>query len=374
MVRGWLASPDGRHHGAHRDEAARDLGVSSDGFLDLSANINPLGPPEAALAAASRALHEDTERYPDLQYPELRAALAGYLGVSPEVVLPTNGGAEALFLAARVAAEGFIRNVRKKAVILEPTFSEYAAAAHAAGFEVVRVVARRAASDFRLDLAALDEALANRRDVGLVFLCNPNNPTGDATPREDVLSLADWVRGAGAALVVDEAFADFAPPLSVAGKVGRDLFVARSFTKFFAMPGLRLGCLVARDLERVRAFQPSWSVNAAAAAAGVVAARDAAFAEATIAEVEMRRRELFSALGGLPGITPYPSAANFLLVHGPERLPEELARRGVLVRGCEPFQGLEPGFFRVAVRSKEENERFVGVLRSFLGSSLGGAS
>jgi threonine-phosphate decarboxylase len=88
----------------------------------------------------------------------------------------------------------------------------------------------------------------------------------------------------------------------------------------------------------------------------------------------MRRRELFSALGGLPGITPYPSAANFLLVHGPERLPEELAKRGVLVRGCEPFRGLGPGYLRVAVRSKEENERFVGVLRSFLGSPLGGAS
>ncbi|MDQ3925279.1 MAG: threonine-phosphate decarboxylase, partial [Actinomycetota bacterium] len=111
-----------------------------------------------------------------------------------------------------------------------------------------------------------------------------------------------------------------------------------------------------------------------AAAAGVVAAGDTVFAEASIAEVQMRRRELFSALEGLPGITPYPSAANFLLVHGPERLPEELARRGVLVRSCEPFRGLGPGFFRVAVRSKEENERFVGVLRSYLRSPLGGAS
>ena len=102
MVRGWTSSSDGRHHGAHYAEAAQALGTGSDAFLDFSQNINPLGPPRVALAAAERALHEEAGRYPDLEYAELRAALAGYLEVPPGVVLPTNGGAEALFLAARV--------------------------------------------------------------------------------------------------------------------------------------------------------------------------------------------------------------------------------------------------------------------------------
>ncbi len=363
MVKGWAATPDGRHHGAHYAEAARDLDARSDGFLDFSANINPLGPPAAALAAGAEALSGEAGRYPDLYYPELRAALAGYLGVSPETVLPTNGGAEALFLAARAAAEGANGS---KAIILEPTFSEYAAAAHAAGFEVLRVVARRPASGFRLDLAVLDEALGDSRGVGLVFLCNPNNPTGDAASREEVMRAAEWVREMGAVLVVDEAFADFAPRFSVASRVDESLFVARSFTKFFAVPGLRLGCLVALDPGRVRAFQPSWAVNAVAAAAGVAAAGETAFAEATLAEVARRRRELFLALEGLPGITPYPGAANFVLVHGPRGVPERLARRGILVRGCEPFLGLGPGFFRLAVRGKEENERLVRMLRDVL--------
>jgi threonine-phosphate decarboxylase len=366
MVRGWAASPDGRHHGAHYAVAAQALDTRPDGFLDFSANINPLGAPEAALVAGADALYGEAGRYPDLHYTELRAALASYLGVPPDRVLPTNGGAEALFLAARTAAE---KPAAKKAIVLEPTFSEYAAAARAAGFEVERVVARRPETAFQLDLAVLDDALAGSRGVGLVFLCNPNNPTGDAISRREVLRVAERAREAGAVLVVDEAFADFAPHLSVAREAGEGLYVARSFTKFFAVPGLRLGCLVTRETERVRAFQPSWPVNAVAAAVGIAAAVDESFAEVTLAEVKIRRRELFSALGGLSELTPYPGAANFLLVRGPEGLAEELARRGVLVRGCGPFRGLGPGFFRVAVRGVGENKRLVEKMRGVLGGT-----
>jgi threonine-phosphate decarboxylase len=360
MVRGWVYSPDGRHHGAHYAEAARVLGRCSDGFLDFSQNINPLGPPEAALTAGAEALREDAERYPDLHYPELRAALAAYLEIPPEMVLPTNGGAEALFVAARAAAEG---SVGSKAIILEPTFSEYAAAARAAGLEAVRVVARSPKTGFRLDFTVLDETLKGLKDVRVVFLCNPNNPTGDAVAREEVLWVAKRAQEAGAVLVVDEAFADFASEANVVSEVDEALFVARSFTKFFAVPGLRLGCLVARDPERVRVFQPSWSVNAVAVAAGIAAAKETDFAKATLAEVMLRRRELLGALEQLPEIMAYPGAANFLLVQGPEGLAERLAKMGILVRGCEPFLGLGASFFRMAVRRKEENERLVEALR-----------
>jgi threonine-phosphate decarboxylase len=363
MVRGWIFSPDGRHHGAHYSEAARTLGKHSDDFLDFSQNVNPLGPPDAALVAGEEALRGEVGRYPGLHYPELRAALANYLEIPPEMVLPTNGGAEALFMAARAAAEG---PVGSKAVILEPTFSEYAAAARAAGLEVVRVVARSPKTSFCLDLAVLDETLKGLHDVSVVFLCNPNNPTGDAVPREEVLRAAKRVQETGAVLVVDEAFANFTPEASVVSEADDALFVARSFTKFFAMPGLRLGCLVARDPERIRVFQPSWSVNAVAAAAGIAAAREPNFAKATLAEVTLSRRGLLGALEGLARITAYPGAANFLLVQGPEGLSKRLAERGVLVRGCEPFLGLGSGFIRVAVRRKEENERLVEALHDVL--------
>jgi threonine-phosphate decarboxylase len=352
VVEGWAEHPGGRHHGAHGAAVSRFLDVADTELLDFSQNINPLGAPAGALEAAERALREETGRYPEAGYRRLREALAGYLRVSPATVLPTNGGAEALFLAARSAAAG------GKALIPEPTFSEYAAAARAAGLEPVRRVARRLGDGFRLDPAALRDM----DGVGLVFLCNPNNPTGGALERAEVLEVANRVRCSGGVLVVDEAFADFARGVSVVGEAGGDLYVARSFTKFFGIPGLRLGCLVCADPERVQRFQPSWAVNAVAAAAGTAAVGDERFADASVAEVASLREELFERLKALSGLTPFPGTANFLLVRGPEGLPGRLARWGILVRGCEPFFGLGPGYFRVAVRSAYENERLLAAL------------
>jgi threonine-phosphate decarboxylase len=358
VVEGWIQGPGERHHGAHAGLASRTLGVPEGDFLDFSQNVNPLGPPAGALAAAREVLVRGSGRYPDLDYPELREALAGYLGVSSDIVLPTNGGAEALFLAARAAArpEG-------SALVLEPTFSEYTAAARAAGLEPIRRVAR---VPQRREIRFDSGALADLDGVAVVFLSNPNNPTGDALSKRQVLEVADRVWGAGAALVVDEAFTDFLPEASVAGNVEEGLYVARSFTKFFAVPGLRLGCLLAADPERAQAFQPSWSVNVAAAAAGIAAARDEAFIETSLVEVARLRRELLASLNALPALAAFPGTANFLLVRGPEGLPERLARQGVLVRGCEPFMGLGAAYFRVAVRGAEENGRLLEALREEL--------
>jgi threonine-phosphate decarboxylase len=272
------------------------------------------------------------------------------------MVVPTNGGAEALFLAARAAGTD------GRALVLEPTFSEYAAAARASGIEPVRRVARRHEEGFRWNPTSYTDL----EGVSVVFLCNPNNPTGDSLGRGEVLEVAARVEEAGAVLVVDEAFADFVPGISVTAMVDCALWVARSFTKFFAIPGLRLGCLVCDAAARVQALQPSWPVNAVAAAAGIAAVRDRGFAETSVAEVARLRKDLFGALDALPGLQPFPGAANFLLVRGPDGLPGRLARRGVLVRGCGPFYGLGPEYFRVAVRSAEENGRLVAAIREEL--------
>ena len=356
MVRGWAQHPGDRHHGAHGDLVSRSLDVSVGELLDFSQNINPLGAPLGALEAARRALYEDSGRYPDLEYTRLREALAAYLGAGAEMVVPTNGGAEALFLAARAAGKG------GRALVLEPTFSEYAAAARASGTEPVRWVARRREERFGWDPTALDDL----EGISVVFLCNPNNPTGDLLGRDEVLEVAARVKNVGAVLVVDEAFADFVPKISVTAMVDTGLWVARSFTKFFAIPGLRLGCLVCDDAARIQELQPSWPVNSVAAAAGIAAVEDRGFAEVSIAEVARLREDLFTALDAIPGLQPFPAAANFLLVRGPDGLPERLARRGVLVRGCGPFYGLGPEFFRVAVRSAEENGRLVAAIRGEL--------
>ena len=356
MVRGWAQHPGDRHHGAHGDLVSRSLDVRAGELLDFSQNINPLGVPRNALEAARRALYEDSGRYPDLEYSGLREALAAYLGVGAEMVVPTNGGAEALFLAARAAATG------GRALVLEPTFSEYAAAARASGMEPVRKVARKREEGFGWDPTSYRDL----EGVSVVFLCNPNNPTGNMLGRDEVLEVAACVEEAGAVLVVDEAFADFVPEISVTDLVDRGLWVARSFTKFFAIPGLRLGCLVCDDAARVQALQPSWPVNAVAAAAGIAAVRDRGFAEASKAEVARLREDLFGMLDALPGLRPFPGAANFLLVRGVDGLPGRLARKGVLVRGCGPFYGLGPEYFRVAVRSPVENGLLVEAIKEEL--------
>ena len=356
MVRGWAQHPGERHHGAHGKLVSRSLDVPVGELLDFSQNINPLGAPTEALEAARRALYEESGHYPDLDYTDLREALAGYLGVSARKIVVANGGAEALFLAARAAGPG------GKALVLEPTFSEYAAAARAAGLETVRRVARRPEGGFPWDPSVLEDL----DGISVVFLCNPNNPTGGSLARREVLEVAHRVREAGAILVVDEAFADFSPQVGVADQVDESLWVARSFTKFFAIPGLRLGCLVCDDARRIQALQPSWSVNAVAAAAGIAAVRDHTYADASVAEVARLRKDLFEALDALAGLEPFPGAANFLLVRGPEGLSERLARRGVLVRGCEPFMGLGPEYLRVAVRGEAENRRLVSAIREEL--------
>jgi threonine-phosphate decarboxylase len=355
VVRGWADHAGDRHHGAHGEAVSRSLEVSVGELLDFSQNINPLGAPPEALQAARRALYEESGHYPDLEYARLRGALAEYLGVPPENIVPTNGGAEALFLAAAAAGAG-------GALVLEPTFSEYAAAARASGMEVVRRVARRPEEGFGFDHAALDDL----DGISVVFLCNPNNPTGGSLGYGQVLGVADRVKEAGAMLVVDEAFADFVPETSVAAMVDEKLWVARSFTKFFAIPGLRLGCLVCDDPRRVQRLQPSWPVNAVAAAAGIAAVGDGSYAEASVAEVARLRGDLFGALEDLEGLRPLPGAANFLLVRGPEGLAGRLARRGVLVRGCGPFMGLGSEYFRVAVRGEAENGRLISALREEL--------
>ena len=359
VVSGWHESAGGRHHGAHGAATARALGVAGREFLDFSQNINPLGAPKAALAAARDALENASGRYPDADYPELREALAAYLEISPETVVPTNGGAEALFLAARAAAEG---RVEEKALILEPTFSEYAAAARTAGLEPVRRVARRAEDGFAFDETTLEDL----DGVVAVFLCNPNNPTGGAMTREEVSSIVRLVREAGAVLIVDEAFADFVPEVSVAGEVGPAVILARSFTKFFAVPGLRLGSLVTSEPDLARSFQPSWPVNVAAQAAGIASASDVGFIETSLSETARLREHMTSRLQALPELNVSPGTANFLLVRGPEGLVERLARRGVLVRGCAPFMGLGPEYFRVAVRAEDEVSRLISAIEESL--------
>jgi threonine-phosphate decarboxylase len=325
------ASPPRRGHG----------GAAEPGLLDFSVNLNPLGPPDS-LAAALNA--DDVLRYPEPGSLALCRALAERHHVEHEKVLVTNGACEAIELVMASLAP-------RRVVVLAPAFTEYEDAARAWGHEVVTIVAREA-DEFRWHLGRID---AGRDD--LVVLGNPASPAG-------VLS---EVPELDAMLLVDEAYMDFVE--QPASAIGRPrTLVVRSFTKLFACPGLRLGYLVG-DVAPQRARQPAWPVSRLAQAVGQAVLAETDYQEFTRGFVRERREELAAQLRAISGIRVFPSAANFLLlrISGAGRVAQRLLERGIAVRLCDNFTGLEAdAFLRVAVRKRSENQRLVAALAEAL--------
>jgi len=349
-------------HGGRVFAIARQLGVAPEDILDFSASINPLGLAPGVRSALTAAL-DRLGHYPDNGCSELREALAGHHGCDPGNVCVGNGSTELIYLLPRLA-------VARQALLVAPTFSEYEKALRREGWGCDYHLLQ-SSEGFPLSLPELRRDLV--KGYGLMFLCNPGNPTGRLYGREEVGRLLDLCGEAGTLLVVDEAFMDFSEEDSVKHAViasGRGV-VLRSMTKFFAFPGLRLGYALAAPpvaSELCRHRQP-WSVNSLAQAAGVAALSDTGYAVHTRLYIESERAFLTDRLGALPGMKVYPAAANYLLVEMTDGLTasvlqERLLTERLLIRNCAVFLGLGNRFFRVAVRTREENERLLAALAS----------
>ena len=347
-------------HGGARPAELRALGLRPEDVIDFSASVNPLGPPPAVREALARL---DPSAYPDPDCTELREALAAREGVSPAEVFVGNGSVEILHLLAAVSLEP-----GDAAVVFAPAFGEYEAACRRRGARVTEVRAREE-DGFRWNLDAALSALPGAR---LVFLGNPNNPTGVYLARDEVeriLAAAFPGGTAGGLLVLDEAYRSFveAPwPSTGLARGGRAVLV-RSLTKDCGLAGLRLGyCLAAPEVvARLRAAQVTWSVNAAAQAAGLAALADAAHLERSRAAVREAKAYLVGALRDL-GLPVTAGAANFLLVRTGRaaEVRRRLLRHGLLVRDCTSF-GLRD-HVRIGVRTRPECERLVAALAAVL--------
>jgi threonine-phosphate decarboxylase len=341
-------------------------------LLDASANLNPLGPPAWLAGWLAKRLQggaSEAARYPDPDYREAREAIAAHEGVAPEQVLLTNGGAEAIFLAAALHAH---ERPGALAAIIQPTFAEYARACAAQGLPVRSLCL--VSPDFHLDVEAIAEGLEEAR---LLFLCRPNNPTATLVPRADVERLLELTAARGCRLVVDEAFVDFigddSEALTPLLADHSHLVLLRSLTKYFTLPGLRLGYLLAgvETVAAARACQPAWSVNGLAAALVAPLLADSDFARRTEAWLAAERPRLAAGLRSL-GLEVVPSRANFFLLRHPvgrvatrELLPA-LLRRGVLVRHTESFVGLDGGWLRLALGDAAANDRLLAALADVL--------
>lgn len=349
-------------HGGNLAHLSKTSGIAQDRIADFSANINPLGLPDWLRPLVSSVL-ESVIHYPDPENMGLVSAVSRRYAIDRDEVMVGNGSTELLHLLTRALKA-------QRAIIPVPTYLDYAEAAANAGLEILKIPLAEA-EEFQLDLDRIRSMLQGNE---IVFLCNPNNPTGRVLDSGEIRQMA--AENASTVFVIDEAFGDFVQGFeSITKDRPSNVVALLSLTKIFAIPGLRLGAGVAdrNVVEGVRKIQPSWSINVIAQAVGEAALDDTEYVERSRQFVSQRRSELEAALGTLPGLTVYPGAANFLFVRIDKNGLDasELARRalleGVAIRVCANFDGLDNRFFRVAVRTAEENERLVNALKTALG-------
>ena len=329
--------------------------------LDFSANVSPLGLPAGVAAAITNAL-PTADRYPDPLCRELRAALAGAEGVPADWILCGNGAADLIFRLALAVRP-------RRALLPAPTFAEYEAALQTVGCAVQRVFLREE-NEFAVTEEFID-AVTPETDV--VFLCQPNNPTGQVTPPALVERLVRRCAECGAVLVVDECFLDFLPDRDAwtAKQFLRDapqLIILKAFTKLYAMAGVRLGYALCGDaalLEKMRGAGQPWAVSSLAQAAGLAALQETAYADAVRALIAEQRPRMAAGLRAL-GLRVMDGQANYLLFRATPDLGEKLRRRGAVVRSCANYPGLDAAWYRTAVRTAEENTRLLQIMGEIL--------
>ena len=325
--------------------------------LDFSANTNPYGTPRGVLDAMSAVLTR-VHQYPDPYCRELVDAISEFEGVPKDWILCGSGAAELIY--------SYCEALRPEtAMELAPTFSEYALALERVGCLVERYSLKKE-NHFSLTEEFLPVLARIRPDV--LFLCNPNNPTGQVIGLPLLEKILNLCHRQGTALFVDECFLDLSDDgVSLKARLGEHpkLFLLKAFTKSYGMAGVRLGYCLCADgqlLEKMSHTVHPWNVSTLAQAAGIAALQERAFLQKTRALIPVERQWLKGQLEAL-GFWVCPSRANYLLFQGRPDLREQLRKQGIAIRGCGNYHGLEQGWYRIAVRLHEENERLIQAMK-----------
>ncbi len=325
--------------------------------IDFSINVNPLGTPKCVKEALHRAVGM-CGKYPDMAAEKLGSAVSTFLGVPREYLLFGNGASE-LFMA-------IVHGIKpRKAVIPVPSFYGYEYAAKSVGSRII-YYEMGPKNNFCI---GEDIKRILTGDVGLLFLANPNNPVGNLLDIEMVKKLLLHCRDNGIYVVVDECFIEFCgnqfsllPELRQSGH----LVLVRAFTKIFSIPGVRLGYLACKSKElheKIAAQLPEWNLSCFAQEAGCVCAEQAEFILKTKNFIENERQFMVKGLMQI-GLRAFPSVSNFITVYSDMPLYEKLLKRGILIRDCSNFRGLGKGFYRIAIKAREENEFLLRAIES----------
>jgi threonine-phosphate decarboxylase len=331
-------------------------------MLDFSANINPLGIPESVRLAAYQGV-DLSEHYPDVVCEQLRMALAEYEKMDKEQFFCGNGAAEVIFSLV-------LAKHPKKALLMAPTFLEYEKALSLVKCQI-KYHYLLEEQNFLLGESFLDKI---DESIEMIFLCNPNNPTGKLIDKTLLMKILKVCDKYGCMLVIDECFLEFLKEhndYSMAGylKESKNLFILKAFTKIYAIPGLRLGYGMTSDdkvLKRMAEVVQPWNVSIPAQMAGIAALREKHYIEETYSLIEEQREWLMEEIRKL-GMKVFDASANYLMFKGPEDLADRMKQKDILIRDCSNYKGLDKGFYRIAVRLPDENIQLLEVLKEVLG-------
>lgn len=342
-------------------------------LLDYSSNINPLGVPDSFKAALQCNIEEFT-KYPDINYIELRKAIAKYLAVEDiSFIVPGNGAIELLYKAIQQSG-------KRRLISLKPTFSEYSRAAIQCGIEYSALDA----FDNEYQDVNIEIILESANHDSVVIICNPNNPTGTLIKKKKLLQLAEGLKEKGVMLIIDEAFMEFTsdyPNNSMLDQLDKfdNLLIVKAATKFFGMPGIRLGYAISNNLKLISKIRESiepWNVNTAAVIAGCSMLEDSHYILSSRDWIATERKNMYCGLNNIKGIKVYPTAANFHLIKllkenfDAWQLKEKLLEKNILIRTPEGFEGLDGRYVRLAVKQRESNIILIEEIKNILSNKV----
>ncbi|HTY75233.1 MAG TPA: histidinol-phosphate transaminase [Candidatus Nanoarchaeia archaeon] len=360
-------------HGADIYEAAGKTGLKRENILDFSSSVNPLGPSEKALKAAKNSLGQIAS-YPDSYATALRQAIANhYDRILPCNVAIGNGSTELIYLFA----DAFMRK-GDVAVIPAPSFSEYENAVRKTG-ERIKFV--KLGAGFRADATSFERAMLKKTKI--VYLCNPNNPTGMLTSQDVLTNIAKKALRSDILVFLDEDFLEFVEngeELSMIRRIHEfpNLCILRSFTKIYGLTGLRIGYSIASQevTDVLMNAKIPWNINCVAQTAAIAALEDEEHLRKTLQLVKDEKAFLLSELAKLNSLKIYPSDANFLLIDVRKTgltaalLREKMLGHSVLIRDCSSFTSLDQYYIRVAVKTRLENEKLLAALKTTLAKKV----
>ena len=370
-------------HGGNIFQFAHEQRIEPYEVVDFSANINPLGPSQRGLDALNAQLRY-ISHYPDATNDDVLNAIADTYEMDKHQIIVGNGAAELLYAICRLP--GYTG-----AFVPAPGFSEYKEALEASKIPVRDIFYRPWEDDngkpyFEVPYLALETFAAELKGQDgriIVFLGNPNNPDGTLLDKDHIRTVASMLKDANSLLVIDESFIDFVgnDPLqdnehSMRSLVNEfdNIIVVHSFTKFYAVPGLRIGAAFANEtlITQLQQYIPSWSVNTLAQAYTKAALNDVDYIKRTKQELNEERAFMYNALDDIEGITVYPPSANFILFQVNQEgitanyINEELKKYNMIVRNCDSYVGLTNHWVRIAIKDHDTNIKLVDKLTDIL--------